>query len=81
MYYNARTSLEDMWQGNPVLTAVLFGLPLGFLSLICYSIWCSDILDADDDGKLLALARDILCDVYVYCFLLSVLFHFPTFIE
>ncbi|XP_050709769.1 protein disulfide-isomerase TMX3-like isoform X2 [Eriocheir sinensis] len=51
MYYNARTSLEDMWQGNPVLTAVLFGLPLGFLSLICYSIWCSDILDADEDEE------------------------------
>nr|XP_045605922.1 protein disulfide-isomerase TMX3-like isoform X1 [Procambarus clarkii] len=48
-YYNARTSLEEMWQGNPVLTSVLFGLPLGFLSLICYSIWCSDILDADDE--------------------------------
>lgn len=48
-YYNARTSLEDMWQGNPVLTALLFGLPLGFLSLICYSIWCSDIMDADEE--------------------------------
>lgn len=53
IYYNARTSLEEMWQGNPVLTAVLFGLPLGFLSLICYSIWCSDIMDADEEeGKL-----------------------------
>ncbi|KAK3878946.1 hypothetical protein Pcinc_016485 [Petrolisthes cinctipes] len=51
MYYNARSSLEDMWLGNPVLTAVLFGLPLGFLSLICYSIWCSDILDADDEEE------------------------------
>ncbi|XP_071545582.1 protein disulfide-isomerase TMX3 isoform X2 [Panulirus ornatus] len=50
-YYNARTSLEDMWQGNPVLTSVLFGLPLGFLSLICYSIWCSDILDADEEEE------------------------------
>ena len=55
MYYNARTSLEDMWQGNPVLTAVIFGLPLGFLSLICYSIWCSDILDADEDGKFVSI--------------------------
>ncbi|XP_027215964.1 protein disulfide-isomerase TMX3 isoform X1 [Penaeus vannamei] len=51
IYYNARTSLEEMWQGNPVLTAVLFGLPLGFLSLICYSIWCSDIMDADEEEE------------------------------
>jgi thioredoxin domain-containing protein 10 len=40
-----------MWYGNPVLTAVLFGLPLGFLSLICYSICCADIMDADDEEE------------------------------
>jgi hypothetical protein len=40
-----------MWHGNPVLTAVLFGLPLGFLSLICHSICCADIMDADDDEE------------------------------
>lgn len=42
-----------MWRGNPVLTSVIFGLPMGFLSLIMYSICCADILDADeedDDG-------------------------------
>lgn len=47
--------LVEMWRGNPILTAVLFGLPLGFLSLIIYSIFCADILDADEeddeDGK------------------------------
>ncbi len=32
-----------------MLTTVIFGLPSGFLLLICYSIHCSDILDADDD--------------------------------
>ena len=52
LFYNSRTGLEEMWLGNPVLTAVLFGLPLGFLSLICYSIWCADIMDAEEDeGK------------------------------
>lgn len=50
-YFEARTSLAEMWQGNPVLTAVLFGLPLGFLSLICYSICCADIMDADDEEE------------------------------
>ncbi|XP_044767104.1 protein disulfide-isomerase TMX3 [Coccinella septempunctata] len=50
-YFEARTSLSDMWRGNPVLTTVLFGLPLGFLSLILYSICCADILDADEDEE------------------------------
>ncbi len=40
-----------MWRGNPVLTTVLFGLPLGFLSFIIYSNCCSDIMDADDDDE------------------------------
>lgn len=40
-----------MWQGNPALTAVLFGLPIGFLSLICYSICCADIMDAEDEEE------------------------------
>ncbi|KAK6630954.1 hypothetical protein RUM44_003126 [Polyplax serrata] len=51
VYFEGKTSLADMWQGNPVLTSVLFGLPLGFLSLICYSICCSDIMDANDEEE------------------------------
>ncbi|XP_026461784.1 protein disulfide-isomerase TMX3-like isoform X2 [Ctenocephalides felis] len=50
-YFEARTTLSDMWHGNPVLTAVLFGLPCGFLGLICYSICCADILDADEEDS------------------------------
>ena len=49
MYYEATTSIAGMWYGNPVLTCVIFGLPLGFLSLICYSIFCSDLMDAGED--------------------------------
>lgn len=48
-YFEARRSLLEMWKGNPILTSVLFGLPLGFLSLIMYSICCADILDADPE--------------------------------
>lgn len=48
-----------MWMGNPILTMVLFGLPAGFLSLICYGICCPDILDADDDEE----------GTYIYIFL------------
>ncbi|XP_059053965.1 protein disulfide-isomerase TMX3-like [Achroia grisella] len=48
-FYEARTTLTNMWRGNPVLTALVFGLPLGFLSLICYSVCCADILDAEEE--------------------------------
>jgi len=48
-YYEASSSMIGMWKGNPVLTAVLLGLPLGFLSLIFYSICCADIMDAEEE--------------------------------
>jgi hypothetical protein len=48
-YFEGKTALVDMWMGNPVLTSVLFGLPLGFFSLICYSVCCADIMDAEDE--------------------------------
>ena len=48
-YYEAKTNIAEMWKGNPALTAVLFGLPLGFFALICYSICCADIMDADEE--------------------------------
>lgn len=51
MYYEATTTLSGMWYGNPVLTSVIIGLPLGFLSLICYSMWCADIMDASEDEQ------------------------------
>lgn len=50
-YFEASTALSDMWRGNPVLTTVLFGLPLSFLSFILYSICCADILDADEEEE------------------------------
>ena len=50
-WFEAKHSLYEMWMGNPVLTSVLFGLPLGFLSLILYSICCADILDADEEEE------------------------------
>lgn len=40
-----------MWRGNPVLTTLLFGLPMGFFSLIVYSIFCADILDAEEEPE------------------------------
>lgn len=50
-YFEGKRYLQDMWRGNPILTSVLFGLPLGFLSLIMYSIFCADILDADEEEE------------------------------
>ena len=45
------TSVVEMWRGNPALASVLFGLPLGFFALICYSICCADIMDAEDEDE------------------------------
>lgn len=50
-YFEAKKSLIEMWIGNPVLTTVLFGLPLGFLSLIMYSVFCGDCLDAPEEDE------------------------------
>jgi hypothetical protein len=66
-----------MWQGNPALTAVLFGLPIGFLSLICYSICCADIMDAEDEeeeeaGKTIGVVMHMCAQYKIY--LLEVFF-------
>lgn len=70
-YFEARRSLGDMWYGNPVLTTVLFGLPLGFLSLILYSMCCQDILDAEeeDNGKCIDNKVAWRCDAFgrIFC--------------
>jgi len=50
-YYETSSALYNMWRGNPVLTSVLLGLPMGFLSLIFYSICCADIMDADEEEQ------------------------------
>lgn len=40
-----------MYKGNPVLTVVLLGLPLGLFSIICYTTCCTDILEAADEDE------------------------------
>lgn len=47
-----------MWKGNPILMTVLVGLPVGFLSLICYGICCPDILDANDEEDGIIFLRE-----------------------
>ncbi|SPP87017.1 protein disulfide-isomerase TMX3 [Drosophila guanche] len=47
--FELKRSLKDMWKGNPVLTTVIFGLPLGFLLLIMYSIFCGDCLVTEEE--------------------------------
>ncbi|RWS23323.1 disulfide-isomerase TMX3-like protein, partial [Leptotrombidium deliense] len=49
--FEAITTLLMMYKGNPVLTLVVFGLPLSFLSVIIYTSCCSDILDAKEDEE------------------------------
>lgn len=49
--FEAKKSLKEMWMGNPVLTTVIFGLPLGFLSLILYSMICGDCLVVEEEDE------------------------------
>lgn len=49
--FEVKRSLREMWKGNPVLTTVIFGLPLGFLSLIMYSIFCGDCLVSEEEQE------------------------------
>lgn len=49
--FEVKRSLREMWKGNPVLTTVIFGLPLGFLSLIMYSIFCGDCLVTEEEQE------------------------------
>ena len=79
--YQARSSIEGMWRGNPILTALLFGLPAGFLTLICYSICCQDIMDADEEDEGVRRGRaggaETMCGVGVTCYLLASSFTSP----
>ncbi|XP_073842360.1 thioredoxin-related transmembrane protein 3 [Musca autumnalis] len=49
--FEGKKALFEMWRGNPVLTSVIFGLPLGFLSLILYSIFCGDCLVTEEEEE------------------------------
>lgn len=48
-YFETKKGLAELWKGNPVLITVLFGLPLGFLSLILYGCFCADCMDAPEE--------------------------------
>jgi len=49
--YDGFTSLTSMYKGNPILTLLLLGLPMSFLSIIVYTSCCTDILDAREEDE------------------------------
>lgn len=49
--FDFTTSVYEMYRGNPVLTLLLFGLPMTFFLFIVYSIFFSDFVDAPDDDE------------------------------
>lgn len=54
--FDAIVSLVNMYHANPILTLLMFGLPLSFFALIVYSTCFADMLDApeeDDEDELL----------------------------
>ncbi|KAG8196511.1 hypothetical protein JTE90_012325 [Oedothorax gibbosus] len=50
-FHGLSTALSGMYKGNPVLTLVLLGLPIGLFSVICYTTCCTDILEAADEEE------------------------------
>lgn len=49
--FDGFTNVMNMYKGNPVLTILMFGLPLSFFSVIVYVSCCSDMLDADEEEE------------------------------
>jgi thioredoxin domain-containing protein 10 len=47
-FFETRRILREMWKGNPILCFILFVVPFGFFMIILYSIFCADIMDAED---------------------------------
>ena len=47
--YDGFIAVSLMFESNPILTVILFGLPITFFSIIIYCSCCSDILDGKDD--------------------------------
>lgn len=48
--YDGFSTVSLMFESNPILTVILFGLPITFFSIIIYCSCCSDMLDGD--GKM-----------------------------
>lgn len=48
-WFEMKSTLASMYRGNPILTGLMFGTPVGFLLLICMGSFCPDILDANDE--------------------------------
>lgn len=46
--YDGFVAVSLMFESNPILTCILFGLPLTFFSVIIYCSCCSDMLDGRD---------------------------------
>lgn len=50
--YDGFIAITSMFETNPILTIILFGLPLAFFSIILYCSFCSEMLDSRDDDEL-----------------------------
>lgn len=54
-YFEMRQNVINMYRSSPVLTVIIFLVPMGFFSAILYLTCCADLLDAseeeDEDGE------------------------------
>ncbi|CAG9854335.1 unnamed protein product [Phyllotreta striolata] len=50
-YFEAKTSVVDLWQENPILTSLIFTIPMLFITSLFYLMCFGDVMDngADED--------------------------------
>lgn len=53
-WFEIKTTLIQMWKGNPILTLLIFGMPAGFLALICWQgVCCPEFIDSEEEGMVI----------------------------
>ncbi|RWS03494.1 protein disulfide-isomerase TMX3-like protein, partial [Dinothrombium tinctorium] len=52
MVYEGFTTLMMMYKGNPILTLLVFGLPLSFLAVIVYTSCFSEMTEANEEDEI-----------------------------
>ncbi|XP_022660901.1 protein disulfide-isomerase TMX3-like isoform X2 [Varroa jacobsoni] len=50
-YFEMRQNLKNMYRSSPVLTVIIFLVPMGFFSAIVYLTCCADLFDAPGDAE------------------------------
>ncbi|XP_072396376.1 protein disulfide-isomerase tmx3a-like [Diabrotica undecimpunctata] len=50
-FFETKTIIKDMWQSNPIMTSLIFIIPLMFLSFIFYTLCFADVIGAEEEEE------------------------------